>query len=368
MSCLTKKNNNATTPKDVWVFPEHYGGSLTVPSLELLSAGRKIADEINQKLVAVLLGSDLNDVSHEVAKYGVDEVICCEDEKLRYYSCLPFSTIIAQLAIKRKPYAFLFVADELGRDLVPRIAYRLRTGLATDTIDVNVGDYYHPPSKTNFKNILIQVRPDFSTRIAKIFTPSRRPQIATIRPGNFPLPEMVSSPSKFTHSRVDTVQNDFSVIVNEMHKEAQSTSEIDHARAVIAIGLGILRDGSGNPRRPKEGYDLALKLAGEVSHKYGWKTAIGSTRALIYAGIKDLDGLVSDDDQIGQTGRTVSPDVYFALGISGAIQHQVGMHKSKKIVAINIDKNAPIFRIAHYPILGDVFEEVPRLIEAMRGS
>ncbi len=360
--------NNSRNSRDVWVFLQYAGRSLTTPSLELLSAGRKIADAINQKLVAVLIGSDLDDVSHEVSKYNVDEVICCEDEKLSYYNCLPFSTICAQLAQKRKPYAFLFVADELGRDLVPRIAYRLRTGLATDTIDLNVGDFYHPPSKTTFKNILIQVRPDFATRIAKIFTPSRRPQIATIRAGNFPLPKTVSSSPKITNFRVKTGRSDYSVIVNEIHKATQSTSEIEGAQAVVAIGLGILRDGRGNPRRPREGYDLAVELAEEVSQKYRWTTAIGSTRALIYAGLKDLDGLISDKDQVGQTGRTVSPDVYFALGISGAIQHQVGMQKSKKIVAINIDKNAPIFRIAHYPILGDVFEEVPRLIKAIRGS
>lgn len=359
---------NPRTSRDVWVFLQHVEGSPTIPSLELLSAGRKIADTINQKLIAVLLGSDLMDVSREVSKYCVDEVIRCEDEKLRYYNCLPFSTICAQLVQKRKPYAFLFVADELGRDLVPRIAYRLRTGLATDTIDLDVGDYYHPPSKTTFKNILIQVRPDFSTRIAKIFTPRRRPQIATIRAGNFPRPTSASSSCKITNFRVNTVRSDFSIILKEINKIAQKTNAIEDAQAVVAIGLGILTDGRRNPRRPKEGYDLALELAEAVSKKYKWKTAIGSSRALIYAGLKDLDGFISDINQIGQTGSTISPEVYFALGISGAIQHQVGMQKSKKIVAINIDKNAPILRIAHYPILGDIYEEVPRLIKAIKGS
>ncbi|MFQ6011064.1 MAG: electron transfer flavoprotein subunit alpha/FixB family protein [Nitrososphaerales archaeon] len=365
---MIPKKNSAVTSKDVLVFLQHDGGLPTAGSLELISAGRKIADAISQKLVAIILGAELKGVIGAVTKYSIDEVISCEDEKLRYYNCLAFSTICVQIARKRKPYAFLFTADEMGRDLVPRIAYRLRTGLATDTIDLDVGDYYHPPSKKTFKKILIQIRPDFATRIAKIFTPSKRPQMATIRPGNFPLPPKVPSTPEVTALRYKAGKDDSSLMIKEIREIARSVSEIREAQAVVSIGLGILRDGAGNPRKPKEGYGLALELAELISEKYGWKTAIGSSRALIYAGPKDLDGIISDENQIGQTGRTISPDVYFALGISGAIQHLVGMQRSKKIVAVNVDEKAPIFRIAHYPILGDLYEEVPRLIEAIRKS
>jgi len=132
------------------------------------------------------------------------------------------------------------------------------------------------------------------------------------------------------------------------------------------LGLGVLRDGSGNPRNPAEAYRLASELSSTIMERTGIPTEIGASRALIYANIKELEGLVVKDRQVGQTGKTVSPDIYIAAGISGAIQHRVGMMRSKKIIAINTDPSTPIFQLAHYAVVGDLYEVMPKLIELIR--
>ena len=367
--CAPLKHCKLRDFKDVWVYLHHDQGIITKSSLELLSIGRRVADNLKQKLVGVLLGHQLGDLIKQPIMYGADKTLYSDEESMKYYVCLPSTHALAQMVEQYKPNVFLFVSDEIGKDLAPRVAGRLKTGLATDNIDLLIEDYYYPFTKTNFKKLLIQVRPDFATRVARIYTPKHRPQVATVRAGNFPVPKKESTKrGKMIQFKPDFAEVDFLAIVKDIETLGKSGIDFDNARAVISVGLGILRDSKGNPKNPVEGYNLAKELAETIREKYKWNVEIGSSRALIYAELKELDNMITLDNQVGQTGTTVSPDIYIALGISGAVQHKVGMQKSKRIVAVNMDPNAPIFDIAHYSIVGDLYEEVPKLIDVIKRS
>ena len=267
---------------------------------------------------------------------------------------------------ERKPYAFLFTSNEVGKDIAGRVAYRIPTGLATDNVQLAVEDYNNP-ALGQFKDLLIQVRPDFGTRLARIYTPRHRPQMATVRAGSFsPL-----SPDPERKGRVEKVKFEpqaYPAKVTEVVELPPPVPDLGAADVVISLGLGILKDGAGLPRDPREAYRLATELKGVLEAKHHLRAEIGATRALIYAEIKELEGLIGKSNQVGQTGTTVKPKVYVAVGISGALQHRVGMQNSSKIVAINSDPDAPIFKIAHYPIVGDLYEELPKLTKALGGG
>ncbi|MDW8084372.1 MAG: electron transfer flavoprotein subunit alpha/FixB family protein [Candidatus Caldarchaeum sp.] len=355
--------------RDVWAYCVAEKGKLTRPSLEILAACRKIADQIGQRVGAVLVGYNLDSAVEEAIARGADVVIYADEPWLASYLCLPYTRVICEMAEKLKPYAFIFVADELGRDLSPRVAYRLNTGLATDNINLAVEDYYFGPLNTTFKNVLAQIRPDFATRVAKIYTPRHRPQIASIRPGNFdPLPEDRTRKGEKIRFRPQPNPDDFSVQILEERELPKSPIDLEGANVIVTIGLGILKDGEGNPKNPREGYEVAGKLVELIREKYGLKTELGATRALIHAELKELENLITSERQVGQTGKTVAPDIYIALGVSGSVQHRVGMIKSKKIVAINNDPKAPIFEVAHYGIKGDLYRVVPQLISILEGA
>ena len=346
--------------RDVWVYLQHGKDSLPRDSLELLAAGRKVADKLGQNLVAVLIGYQVAGLAQEAIRYGADEVRYVDSEDYETYFNLRFIDAISAMASAEKPYAFLFVANELGKDLAARIAYRLKTGLATDNVQLEVEDYFNPQLKQTFKNLLIQIRPDFGTRLARIYTPRTRPQMATVRPGNFsplaPDPNRKGGLRRFEPPRAE-----YPAKVKEVAELPRPAIDLAGAEAVVSLGLGILKDGHGRPRNPRDAYDLAARLR-QALEKRGMKAEIGASRALIFAELKELEGLISTANQVGQTGATVSPKLYFALGISGALQHRVGMERSQKIVAINTDPGAPIFQFAHYPIVGDLYEELPKLI------
>ena len=348
--------------KDVWAYCVREGDSLTRPSLEILAAARKVADKIGQKAVAVILGHGLDRVVENAIAHGADAVVYADEPWLEKYQCLPYTRVLCEMAEKMKPYAFLFVADELGRDLSPRVAYRLNTGLATDNIDLAVEDYYFGPTNTTYRNILAQIRPDFATRVAKIYTPRHRPQMASIRPGNFePLRRDPSRRGELIRFRPTPVEEDFKVKILEEAIQRKSQIDLEGADIIISLGMGILRDGEGNPRNPREAFTLVSEILELIRRNYGLKGEIGATRALIYSELKELEGLITSERQVGQTGRTVAPQIYIAVGISGAVQHKVGMIKSKKIVAINSDRDAPIFELAHYAIKDDLYKVLPRL-------
>jgi electron transfer flavoprotein alpha subunit len=350
--------------KDVWVYLQHEKNHLTRESLELISAGRKVSDKLGQKLVATILGYNVENVVKEAIIYGADSVIYVDSEDFGTYFNLLYIDALAEMAKKYRPYVFLFIANEQGKDIAGRLAYRLNTGLATDNIELDVGDYYNPALKETFRNLLIQIRPDFGTRVAKIYTPRHRPQMATIRPGNFK-PLQPDDTRKGDIIKFEFLKKKaYPARVIQTVELPKSQVELKEADVVISLGLGILKDKSGKPRDPREAYQLALRIK-EIYKKIGKKAEIGATRALVYAKIKELEGLIGVEHQVGQTGVTVRPEVYFAVGISGALQHRVGMQNSKKIVAINLDKDAPIFQIAHYPIVGDLYDVLPELIRKM---
>jgi len=349
--------------RDVWVYLQRDGDSLSTDSGELIAAGRKVADKLKQEVVGVLLGHDLKNIAKEAVEFGADKVLVVDDPALADYFSLRIVDTLDYLVKQRKPYSFLFLSTEQGKDLAPRLAYREKTGLATDNIQLEIDDYFSPGAKVTYKNLVIQIRPDFGTRVARIYTPRNRPQMSTVRPGNFePLPR--DPQRKGVVERLDLPYKGraYSAVVKEIRELPKPAVNLKEAQVVISLGMGVLRDKSGKVRDPRDAYNLALKLKQLIEQKEGLKVEIGASRALIYAELKELQGLVSKDNQVGQTGTTVSSQVYIALGISGALQHRVGMQKSRKIVAVNLDPNAPIFQMAHYPILEDVYDFLPEII------
>ena len=352
--------------KDVWVYLQRDREGLTKDSLEVLAAGRKVADKMGQKVVGVLLGDGIEPLAKQAVQYGADGVIYVDSPAFGTYFNLRYIEAIFAMVKERRPYAFLFAANELGKDLAARIAYRAVTGLATDNVQLEVEDYSNP-ALGNFKNLLIQIRPDFGTRLARIYTPRHRPQMATVRPGNFtPLQPDPKRKGKLEMFKFE--DREYPAKVREVVELPPPELDLAGADVVISLGLGILKDASGRPRDPREAYRLAEQLREAIEKKYRMKAVIGASRALIYAEVKELEGLISKANQVGQTGTTVSPKLYFAFGISGALQHRVGMLRSGRIVAVNTDPDAPIFKIAHFPIVGDLYEELPKLISTVRGE
>jgi electron transfer flavoprotein alpha subunit len=355
--------------RDVWVYLQRDGDSLSSDSKELIAAGRRVADKLKQEVVGVLLGSGLKNIAKEAVESGADRVLVVDDPALGDYFSLRIVDTLDYLVKKRKPYSFLFLSTEQGKDLAPRLAYREKTGLATDNIQLEVDDYFSPAAKATYKNLVIQIRPDFGTRVARIYTPRNRPQMSTVRPGNFePLPRDPDRKGVIESVALPLKDKSYSAVVKEIRELPKPAVNLKEAQVVISLGMGILRDKNGKVRDPREAYQLALRLKSAIEKKEGLKVELGASRALIYAELKELEGLISKENQVGQTGTTVGPQVYIALGISGALQHRVGMQKSKKIVAVNLDPNAPIFQIAHYPIVEDVYDFLPEMIARIEGT
>ena len=352
--------------RGVWVYLQHSKGDLTKASLELLAAGRGVADKLGQQNVGVLLGSGLEPLARKAIQYGADLVLLVDSPGLATYFNLAYADAIYSLVKERRPYAFLFTSNEVGKDIAGRVAYRVPTGLATVNVQLAVEDYSNP-ALGQFKDLLIQVRPDFGTRLARIYTPKHRPQMATVRAGSFS-PLAPDQGRTGNIERVPFEPSGYPARVTEVVELPPPVPDLAGADVVISLGLGILKDGAGLPRDPREAYRMASELKSVLEEKYHLRAEIGATRALIYAEVKELEGVVGRSNQVGQTGTTVKPRLYVAVGISGALQHRVGMQNSSKIEAINSDPDAPIFKIAHYPIVGDLYEELPKLTKALGGG
>ncbi len=355
--------------RDVWVYLQRDGDSLSSDSRELIAAGRRVGDKLKQQVVGVILGYQLRDIPQQAVEWGADRVIAVDDPALGDYFSLRIVDTLDYLVRERKPYSFLFLSTEQGKDLAPRLAYREKTGLATDNIQLEVDDYFSPAAKATYKNLVIQIRPDFGTRVARIYTPRNRPQMSTVRPGNFePLSRDPGRKGTVESVMLPNRSKTYSAVVKEIRELPKPTVNLKDAQVVISLGMGILRDKTGKVHDPREAYQLALKLKRAIEQKEGLRVEIGASRALIYADLKELEGLISRENQVGQTGTTVGPQVYIALGISGALQHRVGMSRSKKIVAVNLDPNAPIFQVAHYPVVEDVYDFLPEMIARVEGG
>ena len=364
---LLPETPNIEAYKDVWAVVEVVNGELVKYSLEAIGAGRRVADKVGMRVGAVVMGYGVGEeIFNTVIQHGADYVVYIEHEALRDYNPLAYSKALAEASMQYRPWALLLMSDEMGRDMGPRVAYMLKTGMAADLIDLDVENFYFGLLRKEYKNILAQIRPDFATRIAKIYTPRHRPQVATLRPGNFPIPPRnPSRRGEVVRFRPNLSQEDYGgfrvLKVERVEDPGQALNEAD---LIVSLGLGVLRDAKGNAVNPIRAVEEAERLMKLVGDSLGVKTALGASRALILADVKELRGIITKYHQIGQTGRTVAPKVYIAVGISGAIQHRVGV-KAKNVVAINIDPNAPIREISNYIIEEDLYEALPKLYQAL---
>ncbi|NLH43065.1 MAG: electron transfer flavoprotein subunit alpha/FixB family protein [Planctomycetes bacterium] len=331
---------------EVWVFAEQHGGRLEDTPLELMSKARHLADTLQVKMATVLLGDGVQKLASKLIKYGADKVYLVEDPLLGAYQTNSYAKVILDLIHRHKPQIVLYGATAAGRDLAPRIASAAKAGLTADCTDLQIGDHEIAKTGEVHKNLLFQIRPAFGGNIiATIINFDRWPQMATVREGVMPMPEpKAKRKGEIVAESVALTPDDLPIEILQQHTRAKKV-DLKAARIIVAGGAGV---GS------KENFRLVWDLANCLG------AAPGATRAAV-----DL-GYIDHDHQIGQTGTTVRPSLYIAVGISGAIQHQAGMTGSQKIVAINNDPDAPIFSVAHYKILGDLNEVVPRMIRAIK--
>jgi electron transfer flavoprotein alpha subunit len=319
-------------------------------SLELLSKGRKLANELKVKLEAVIIGSDLKDAESMVFPFGVDIVHLADDSRLFPYTTLPHTALVLDIFNREKPEIALFGATSIGRDLAPRIASALRCGLTADCTSLEIGDHFENKTQTEYKNLLYQIRPAFGGNIiATIINPETRPQMATVREGVMKK-EVSDDKYKGKVKKVDVAavlkDSDFVVEILERHMEA-SKINIKNSQVIIAGGYGV-----GSRENFQLLYDLAEVLGAQV----------GASRAAVDAGFSE------HERQIGQTGVTVRPKLYIACGISGAVQHRAGMDQSAQIISINTDPNAPINNIADYAIIGSITDVIPKMIKYYKAN
>lgn len=330
---------------NVFVYCEIEDGLVADVSLELLTKGRTLANELNCKLEAVAIGSELDGIGEQVIPYGVDTLYLADDKRLYPYQTLPHTSVIVNLFKEEKPQVALMGASSIGRDLGPRVSSALHSGLTADCTSLVIGDHYDKKNDKQYDNLLYQIRPAFGGNIiATIINPDCRPQMATVREGV--MKKAILDPKykgKIVRLEVPKYvsDEDFAVEIIERHVE-KSKINIKGAPIVVAGGYGV-----GSKENFKLLYDLAEVLGGEV----------GASRAAVDA------GYTIHDRQIGQTGVTVRPKLYIACGISGQIQHRAGMEESAQIIAINTDPEAPINAIADYVITGDVAEVIPKMIK-----
>jgi electron transfer flavoprotein alpha subunit len=330
---------------NIFVYCEIEDGHVAEVSLELLSKGRKLANEINRKLEAIVIGHNLNGIDAQIFPYGVDVIHVADNSRLYPFLTLPHTEIIVNVFQQEQPEIALFGATSVGRDLAPRVASKLKCGLTADCTSLVFGDHTENKTGKEYKNLLYQIRPAFGGNIiATIINPDTRPQMATVREGVMKKEIFNSSfKGEIKHVNVDTIINDthMAVEIIERHIEEQKIN-IKNAQIIIGGGYGV---GS------KENFELLFELA----HLIGGE--VGASRAAVDA------GYVDHARQVGQTGITVRPKLYIACGISGAVQHTAGMNESAKIISINNDPKAPINQIADYTILGNVEDIIPKMIK-----
>jgi electron transfer flavoprotein alpha subunit len=331
---------------EVWIFAEQHNGQLEDTPLELMSKARHLADILKVKLAVAVLGNNVKDLSQKLIHYGADKIYLVEHPLLEHYQTNSYAKVICDLIHKYKPQIVLYGATTTGRDLAPRVASETKAGLTADCTDLQIGDHTPANNSNTYKNLLFQIRPAFGGNIiATIINYDRWPQMATVREGVMPMPTPdVTRKGEIITEETELSRQDLPLEILEEQKR-QKKINLKAARVIVAGGAGV---GS------KENFSLIWNLANCLG------AAPAATRAAV-----DL-GFIDHDHQVGQTGTTVRPSLYIAVGISGAIQHQAGMSQSQKIIAINNDPDAPIFQIAHYKICGDLNIVVPKMIKAIK--
>lgn len=326
--------------KGIWVFAEQRDGEIQNVSLELLGKGRELADQLKTELTAVLLGEGIKDLSKELLYYGADKVIIADHPMLNIYVTEPYTKVLCDAIKAHNPEIILIGATAIGRDLAPRISARIHTGLTADCTSLEIEE--------ETKNLLM-TRPAFGGNImATIICPEHRPQMSTVRPG------VMVKCTRDEGRRGEIIalspelnEDHMNVEILEVVKESKKKVKIEEANVLVSGGRGIGK---------KENFETLEKLAKELGG------VVSGSRAVVDA------GWIERDYQVGQTGKTVRPDLYIACGISGAIQHVTGMEESELIIAINKNADAPIFELADVGIVGDVNKVIPALIEALKNS
>lgn len=326
-----------TQYKDVYVFIEQRDGKIQNVAFELLGEARVLADKLGEKVVAILVGHNIKDLAEECIRYGADTVLVVDSPELNVYTTEPYAQAIKQIIDERMPSIVLFGATTIGRDLGPRLSARVGTGLTADCTGLEISE----------DRDLMMTRPAFGGNLmATIVCKDHRPQMSTVRPGVMRMRERDDKRKGTVEEvKVKFQPEKFRVRVIETAKESKNLVDITEAKVLVSGGRGV---------GTADGFDKLRSLASELGAE------VSSSRAMVDAGV------MSHDRQVGQTGKTVRPDVYFALGISGAIQHLAGMEESEMIIAINKDKYAPIFSIADLGIVGDVHKIVPLLTERLK--
>lgn len=330
---------------NIFVICEIDEGKIADVSLELMTKGRSLANELKCKLEALVIGYKMEGIENELYTYGADKVWVADDPKLEFYTTLPFTSIAVKLFREEKPQIALLGATTFGRDLGPRVSSALISGLTADCTSLEIGDHEDKKDNKNYKNLLYQIRPAFGGNIvATIINPDNRPQMATVREGVMKK-EVYNLKHKGEVVKIDiknyTSDSDFVVKIIDRHME-KSKVNIKNASIIISGGYGV---GS------KENFNLLYDLA----HLIG--AEVGASRAAVDAGYAE------HERQIGQTGVTVRPKLYIACGISGQIQHIAGMQESAMIISINNDPAAPINSVADYVINGDLEAVIPKMIK-----
>ena len=323
--------------KNVYVFVEQREGVIQNVGLELLGKARELADALNEKVYAMVLGHDLTTQAQECIAYGADTVLRVDAPELATYVTEPYAQAIYQIIRDNKPSIVLIGATTIGRDLGPRLSARVETGLTADCTGLEISE----------ERDLLMTRPAFGGNLmATIICKEHRPQMSTVRPGVMRMGQRDENrKGTIEDVKINFDKSKFRVRVLETVKQTKNLVDITEAHVLISGGRGV-----GNA----EGFDMLRAMANTIGAE------VSASRAMVDAGV------LGHERQVGQTGKTVRPDLYFAMGISGAIQHLAGMEESEYIIAINKDKFAPIFNVADLGIVGDVRKIVPLLTEKLK--
>lgn len=335
--------------KGVFIYAQQVDGEISPIAFELLGKAKDLAADLDTNVTAVLLGSSVKGLADQLAEYGADRVIVVDSPVLETYRTEPYTQALAAVINEYKPEIMLVGATAIGRDLGPRVSARVGTGLTADCTKLEIGDFpLNPlPGKEQKHNQLLMTRPAFGgNTIATIACPDNRPQMATVRPGVMQKIEPVAgAKAEVVEFSPELKENNCYVEILDVVKEVAEVANIQDAKILVSGGRGV-----GSKENFKLLEDLAQAIGGTVS----------CSRAVVD------NGWMPKDLQVGQTGKTVRPNVYFAIGISGAIQHTAGMEESDVIIAINKDESAPIFDVADYGIVGDLNKIVPLITEAVK--
>jgi electron transfer flavoprotein alpha subunit len=332
--------------KDIYVVVEQRDGSIAKVGLELIGEATKLAADLGQKVVAILLGDNIKEKAPGLIQYGADQVVYVEDPMLAEYVTEPYAKALTAVIKECGPEIVLFGATSIGRDLAPRVASRIHTGLTADCTKLDI-DVFKANDQDPGQKLLFMTRPAFGGNImATILCKNYRPQMATVRPGVMKrLEKDTTRKGEIREIKVAFEPGDMNVTIQKVVKETHKKSDITEAKCLVSGGRGI-----GSPDFFGTLKELADTLGGDIS----------SSRANVDA------GWAAKDRQVGQTGKTVRPDLYLACGISGAIQHVAGMEGSDYVIAINKNDTAPIFDVADLGIVGDVKVIIPKLTEALK--